>query len=99
MTAIKLRIRELRQQRDMTLAELSKLADMSAPHLSDLETGKKRFNATNLAALAKALEVPPSALLDDGPNNLQARIHALPAEDFNVIMRTLEALEQTRPED
>jgi transcriptional regulator with XRE-family HTH domain len=88
VTEIKLRIRKLRQERGMTLAELSEMAGMSVPHLSDLETGKKRFN-----------EVTPSALFDEGDESIQGRINRLPPEDFNVIMRMLEALEKAGPED
>jgi transcriptional regulator with XRE-family HTH domain len=99
MAEIKLRIRELRQQRGMTLADLAGQVGMSIPHLSDLETGKKRFNATNLAALAEALEVTPSALFDEGEESIQGRINRLPPEDFNLIMRMLEALERAGPEE
>lgn len=97
MGKIKLRIRELRQHRGMTLAELSKAAGMSTPHLSDLETGKKRFNSDNLSALAEALEVTPGSLFDEGDDSIQGRINRLPPENSDLIMRMLEALERASP--
>ncbi|WP_220750663.1 helix-turn-helix domain-containing protein [Jannaschia sp. AI_61] len=58
-----LRIRALRKERGLTLAELACQIGVSAPHLSEVERGKKNLNNHLLVRLADALEVKPQDLI------------------------------------
>lgn len=51
------RIRELREEKDMSLRELARKTGVTAPFLSDVELGKRFPGAENLALIAKALDV------------------------------------------
>ena len=59
------RLRALRQQSDMTLADLSETTDISVSTLSRLESGTRRANLELLLPIAKAHGVP----LDDLVNS------------------------------
>ncbi|MEN7548622.1 helix-turn-helix domain-containing protein [Rapidithrix thailandica] len=50
-----LKIRMLRQQKSMSLAELSKNTDISVSYLNEIEKGKKYPKTNKIASLAKAL--------------------------------------------
>lgn len=77
LTAVGPRLRALRQQRDMTLAELSAATDVSVSTLSRLESGKRRPNLELLLPLARAYRVPLDELI--GPSaTVDPRIHAQP---------------------
>lgn len=52
------KIKELRDTADLSLRELAKILDVSAPFLSDVELGRRFPSDDVLAALAKALKVP-----------------------------------------
>ncbi|MEQ1854059.1 MAG: helix-turn-helix transcriptional regulator [Chthoniobacteraceae bacterium] len=56
------KIKELRDTADLSLRELAKILDVSAPFLSDVELGRRFPSDDVLAALAKALKVPLEAL-------------------------------------
>ncbi len=57
-TAIGREVREFRRQLDMTVAELSKQAKLSAGMLSKIENGRVSASLESLEALARALNVP-----------------------------------------
>ena len=59
---IELRIREIRLKRNMTQEELSKLSDVSASYISELESNSKMPTIFTLCKLADALEVDVSEL-------------------------------------
>ena len=50
-------IRQLREQADISLRELAKKVDVSAPFLSDVELGRRYPGEAVLEAIAKALKV------------------------------------------
>jgi transcriptional regulator with XRE-family HTH domain len=52
------KIRELREQRDLSLRELAKKLDVSAAFLSDIELGRRYPSEENLKDLARMLGVP-----------------------------------------
>jgi transcriptional regulator with XRE-family HTH domain len=56
--AIGREVREFRKKLDMTVAELSKLADLSAGMLSKIENGMTSPSLDTLQALSRALHVP-----------------------------------------
>ena len=62
------RIRTLRLERGMTLAELAQSASMSLSYLSDIERGKPNANptVTTLRGIAAALDVSVAHLFANG---------------------------------
>jgi transcriptional regulator with XRE-family HTH domain len=56
-------LRELRDQRGLSLRQLGSRAEMSATYLGEVERGLKDLSSEMLEKLACALEVPPSDLL------------------------------------
>ncbi|UWQ30224.1 helix-turn-helix domain-containing protein [Leisingera sp. M523] len=64
-----LRIRELRKTNGLTLAELAGKIGVSAPHLSEVERGKKNLNNHLIERIADALGVSPTELLGAPPRN------------------------------
>ena len=59
--------REWRKYRGMTQEELAELVGVSAPSISQLETGKQGFTDTTLASLADALSCGAGDLLMRNP--------------------------------
>ena len=64
------RVRELQKQqaklkgsKRITLVELSKLAGVSVPYLSDIETGKVNPSIKTVLKIAEGLNSPPFKLL------------------------------------
>lgn len=58
------RIREWRNRRRMSLAELGEIVGLSRSEISKLESGSRRVRADHLVVLAKALKVAPEDLMD-----------------------------------
>jgi transcriptional regulator with XRE-family HTH domain len=77
LAAVGPRMRALRQQRDMTLAELSTATGISVSTLSRLESGQRRPNLELLLPLARAYRVPLDDLVGD-PVISDPRVHAQP---------------------
>jgi transcriptional regulator with XRE-family HTH domain len=71
------RLRALRQQRDMTLGDLSAATSISTSTLSRLESGQRRPNLELLLPIARAYNVPLDALVG-GPAASDPRVQALP---------------------
>jgi transcriptional regulator with XRE-family HTH domain len=71
------RLRALRQQRDLTLADLSAATGISVSTLSRLESGQRRPNLELLLPLAQAHQVPLDELIG-APATGDPRIHAQP---------------------
>ena len=71
------RLRALRQQRDMTLADLSAATGISVSTLSRLESGQRRPNLELLLPLARAHQVPLDELIGAAATG-DPRIHAQP---------------------
>jgi transcriptional regulator with XRE-family HTH domain len=61
---IGLRVRALRRAKGLTQARLAEEADKSLDAISSLERGKYRSTVETLLGVARALDVPVSALLD-----------------------------------
>src|SRR3981081_4342914 len=74
------RLRALRQQRDMTLADLSAATEISVSTLSRLESGQRRPNLELLLPLAKAHGVPLDELVGAPPTG-DPRIPLRPVSD------------------
>lgn len=62
---MRLRIKELRKERNMTVEELAARVRLSKSYVSEIENGKKQCNAARMQAFAAALGVTVFDLLDD----------------------------------
>lgn len=56
------RVRQLRHERDLTLKELGRRAELSHPFLSQLERGLARPSLSSVERIARALDVPVKVL-------------------------------------
>jgi transcriptional regulator with XRE-family HTH domain len=56
------RVRQLRRERDLTLKELGRRAELSHPFLSQLERGLARPSLSSVDRIARALDVPVKVL-------------------------------------
>jgi transcriptional regulator with XRE-family HTH domain len=75
LAAVGPRLRAVRQQREMTLADLSAATNISVSTLSRLESGLRRPNLELLLPLARAHGVPLDELVGAPPTE-DPRIHA-----------------------
>jgi transcriptional regulator with XRE-family HTH domain len=84
-------IRELRQARDLSLRDLAKVLDVSAPFLSDIELGRRYPSEDVLTKLAKALRTPVEELraLDPRPPVEDLRRRGALDPQFAVALRRL----------
>jgi XRE family transcriptional regulator, regulator of sulfur utilization len=63
--ALGVAIRLLRHARDLTIEDLAHAADMHPTYLSGIEQGRRNPTWDKVAALARALDIPMSALARD----------------------------------
>lgn len=77
LTAVGPRLRMLRQQRELTLADVSASTGISVSTLSRLESGQRRPNLELLLPLARAYRVPLDELVG-APDPGDPRVHAQP---------------------
>jgi transcriptional regulator with XRE-family HTH domain len=61
------RIRELRQERGISMNELASMAQVTVSFLSQLETGKKACSLMTLQRITTALGIPAGDLFGPGP--------------------------------
>lgn len=64
LKAVGARIRELREARDLTQAQLAEAVEISVEMLGRVEAGRAALSLANLVATARAMEVRLPALLD-----------------------------------
>ncbi len=57
------RIREVRVKKGMSQAELAVEANISLPHISDIELGKSRMMLASFVRITEALQVSADSLL------------------------------------
>lgn len=77
LTAVGPRLRDLRQQRGVTLVELSELTGISVSTLSRLESGQRKPTLELLLPLARVHQVPLDELVDAPPTG-DPRVHLKP---------------------
>lgn len=65
-------IARLRTERQLTQGELGALAGLGQTVLSRIETGERRLDAVELVALAEALDVTVSEILEEATRRDQA---------------------------
>lgn len=69
--ALGVAIRFLRHARDLTIEDLAHAADMHPTYLSGIERGVRNPTWDKLTALARALDIPVSALARDAEVQMQ----------------------------
>lgn len=62
---MKTRLKQLREARGLTQAQLAEMAGLSKSYYNELETGKKVINHRRIVELAKTLNVPASEIISD----------------------------------
>ena len=84
------RIQEVRQQQEMTQAELAALTDMSDSYISYIETAKKQASLESLVRISNALGITVDELLSGNqlhnPTDYQTDIDLL-MEDCSLLER------------
>jgi transcriptional regulator with XRE-family HTH domain len=87
---LNLRIRELRKERGLTLADLAGKVGVSTPHMSEVERGKKNLNNHLLERISEALGVHPTQLLGDTEsqqwNSLKSIVEDLSRDDQDRVL-------------
>lgn len=69
------RVKEIRNLKQMSQAELAERIDKSVPYISHIETATKQASLTTLVQIANALEVTADTLLIGNQTNDQAEYH------------------------
>jgi transcriptional regulator with XRE-family HTH domain len=100
--AIAARLRAAREQSGLSQGQAAKLLDMQRPTISEIEAGRRRVAADELAKLARVYGVSVSWLAREAPEvpdpaaELAAReLAKLKPEDFDNVMRLLRTLRKT----
>lgn len=88
LDAVGPRLRALRQQRELTLAELAEATGISVSTLSRLESGQRRPNLELLLPLARAHRVPLDELVG-APATGDPRIHPRPINRYGMTILPL----------
>lgn len=100
---LQIHIRELRQARGMNLADLAGRVGISAPHMSEVERGKKNLNNHLLVRIAEALNVAPEDLISSGEDQelvrFAKRLGRLQPEDRARVEAFADALLQSQADD
>lgn len=66
---MRVRIKEVREQKGIKQAELADRIDLSRPYLAQIESGQRNLTAARQEKIAKALDVSPIELIDfDAPS-------------------------------
>ena len=71
-----LKLRELRQERGLSPAELARACDVSVSYLNEIEKGKKYPKADKILSLSKALEVLGHDIFAQIPNEYSTMVEA-----------------------
>jgi len=88
------RIRELRLEKGMSLAELADASELSKGHLSSVEHGLAAITIQTISRLSKGLSVAPLYLLtfagDDERAHTAELVRKLPADQVRKLRRQLQ---------
>lgn len=88
------RIRELRAERGMSLAELADASELSKGHLSSVEHGLAAITIQTISRLAKGLNLPALYILtfksDDERAHAAELVRQLPADQVRKLRRQLQ---------
>jgi transcriptional regulator with XRE-family HTH domain len=100
--ALTINIRQMRKDHGLTLDQLAARIGISAPHLSEVERGKKNLNNHLITRLAETFGVEPAALIaipgSAGADRLQAILERLAPADQARVEAFAEALLKSQEE-
>lgn len=89
------RIRELRLERNMSLADLADASELSKGHLSSVEHGLAAITIQTIERLARGFDLPPFYLLafsaEDERAHVADLLRQLSAADVKKLRRQLQA--------
>ena len=102
LKAVGQRIKDAREEKNLTQEELAALVNLSSTHVSVIERGLKVTKLDTFVAIANALDVSADSLLRDVVaqsvngvvNNLSASIMKLPPKEQKRVIRAIEAYVQ-----
>jgi len=87
------RLRALRQERNLSLAELADASDLSKGHLSSIEHGLAAITIQTILRVAKGLGLPPLYVLtfpgDDDRAHIMELVRKLPSNEVTKLRREL----------
>lgn len=93
-TQVGTRIRELRLEKGMSLAELADASELSKGHLSSVEHGLAAITIQTISRLAKGLGVPPLYVLtfatEDERANVAELVRKLPVDQVKKLRKQLQ---------
>jgi transcriptional regulator with XRE-family HTH domain len=69
-------MREMREEANLSQAELARITGIKQPQISDLERGSTNPNLASIARIAEALEVPPWIMLRPAKTRSEQKILA-----------------------
>lgn len=103
-SSVATRLRSAREHAGLSQGQVAKLLNMHRPTISEIEAGRRRITALELAEFAKLYEVSISWLSgedDDGLSSDRVRLAArdlakLRDEDLDKVMRLLSSLRSER---
>ena len=84
-----MRVRQQRTLRDMTQGELAEKVGVSTSFIGHIERGEKKASVETIVALCNAMEVSPSALLQDSLSNAVMQSQLSFDEDSRELMNGL----------
>ena len=100
--AVATRLRAAREQAGLSQGQVAKLMQMLRPTVSEIEAGRRRVAAEELASFARFYGVSVSWLIDEKPDvpdpavELAAReLVKLKSEDFDNVMKLLRTLRKS----
>jgi len=90
------RLKRERDARELSQAALAKKADISRSAIAHYETGKVIPGGPELIKLADALEITPNYILSGSDDYFPSKEpeHALDVDDFTLVIRTGQCLQQ-----
>lgn len=93
------RLRAAREQAGLSQGQVAKLLDMQRPTVSEIEAGRRRVNAEEIALFAEAYDVSSQWLIDntaavpDPMVELAAReLGKLKADDLDMVLKLLRTM-------
>ena len=100
LKAVGQRIKDAREEKNLTQEELAALVNLSSTHVSVIERGLKATKLDTFVAIANALDVSADELLVDVvahsvtgvSNRLSDKISSLPMKEQKKIIKVVQAL-------
>jgi transcriptional regulator with XRE-family HTH domain len=104
MSSVSVRLRLAREQAGLSQGQVAKLLGMHRPTISEIEAGRRRVSAEEVATFARTYEVSVSWLVESEEDDevdervkLAARKLAnLKTEDFDKVLRLLSMMRQSK---